>query len=317
MSHSVFTTAIFLLGWAGLASGIFAQNPNYAIIPFKLAGKFIYVEASADGRTGNFIIDTGCAGIVLNSQYFEGIEENRLIYDINGPAKAVGGRYAGLSLGTLDFPVSYAVVASLDNVEEQMPGTPVMGLIGGGLFMDYELAFDFANGELTLCRLDKNGRKRGLALPHSAPTDTFSIVLKGHLPCIEVQVGTAAFRFAIDSGAEVNVLDHKSLKKAASCLKAQREVHLTGLGRQPEPVMLGMLTGMELGGTAYLPMQTIVKDIEHFNHHLPGPQLDGILGFHFLRQYKTAINLKKKELYIWNEDKRESEPSEKELMVKY
>lgn len=245
MSSKVFTLAIL----AGLTSGIFAQSSNYAIIPFKLAGKFIYVEASADGRPGNFIIDTGCPGLVLNSRYFEDIEENSVVYDINGQSELVGGRNVGLNLGPLSFPVTYASVARLNTVEGQAPGIPIMGLIGASFFRDFELEFDFVKGELTLCRLDKKGRKIGFLPPHSNPTDTFPLVFKGHLPCLKVGVGEATLCFAIDSGANVNVLHRKGLRKVSPYLKGQREVQLAGLGQQAESVTFGLLTGVELGGT--------------------------------------------------------------------
>lgn len=274
MNAKVVLFAIILLGWVGLPAGILAQNLNFAIIPFKLAGKSIYIEARAGGRPGNFIIDTGFQGILLNGRYYEGVKSDRVVYGINGQAQEVEVKYMELSLGEANLPGTYAAVGSLNNIEAQVPGITIMGLIGGNLFMDYELSFDFARGLLTLCRLDNKGRKIASPMPLPPPTDTFSLILKGHLPCIKVKVGKETLCFAVDSGAGANILHHKSLKKIPFYLKNQRAVQLVGLGQQPELATIGVLTGIELEGTPYMPMQTIVKNIGDFSKGLPGPDLD-------------------------------------------
>ena len=316
MNSKVAAFAILLLGYTGQATGTFTQNPKFSIIPFKLAGKLVYVKAWANGRPGNFIIDTGLQGVLLNNRYFEGERSSRVVYGINGQAKEVGVKYVSLRLEKINFPQALAEVAGLNHIEEQIPGTPIMGLIGGDFFMDYELAFDFTQGEMTLCRLDEKGRKLNPPLPYAAPSDTVRIEFKGHLPCIKAQVGEEVLCFAIDSGSGPNVLHQKCLKKVAAHLKNQKAIQILGLSQQREPAIIGTLTGLQLGNVAYLPMETIVMSIAHFNNTLFGPQLDGILGFHFLRQYKIAINLKRKELYLWCERKKNVDPAPIDLVVK-
>ncbi|MCB0589274.1 MAG: hypothetical protein KDD06_28565 [Phaeodactylibacter sp.] len=315
MNPNVFTLIIFLLGQAVLAAGIFAQLSNFEAIPLKLAGNFICVEGAADGQAGNFIIDTGIRGIVLNSRYFEGENTNRMLHGINGHEEEAEARYTTLCLGNIAFPLTYAFIANLNSIEKKAHGIEAIGLIGVDVFMDYEIAFDFANGELLLCKLDRKGGKAALSLSYPPPSDTIEMEFKGHLPCIKAQVGGQTLCLAIDSGSEANILHQNNIQKILPYLKAQRKAKIAGWGQEAQPTTIGMLTGMELGSTPYLPMLTAIKNIGYFNASLPGPRLDGILGFCFLRQYKTAINFKKKELYIWNEGQRAREVPAEEMIV--
>lgn len=101
MNPSNFIFAIFLIGQAALPPGTFAQTSNFELISFKLADKFILVRGSADGRPGNFIIDTGFDGVLLNHLYFEGKKNNKVVHGINGRAGEVGIKYVELSLGMM------------------------------------------------------------------------------------------------------------------------------------------------------------------------------------------------------------------------
>ena len=311
------TPTILLFGLTSLFPGLNAQDSNYSIIPLKPAGKFIYIEVNAEGQTGNFIIDTGCSGVLLNSKYFKSTQEGKIMYDINGQTRKIGGRYIDVKIGTLVFPETYALVTSLNTIEEKTPGIPIMGLIGGPFLMEYEITFDFSNGEMTLCRLNKEGEKIKPFPIQSAPKDTFKLGVKGHMTCIKAQIGEAEYCFAIDSGANVNVLNPKNLKKVTPYLKGQRKVKVSGLlGEKTKTVNYGLVTDMKLGTISYLPMQTIIKKVDQYNNNLSGPNFDGILGYPFLVQYKTSINFKRKELYIWEKEKRINRMKEKKELAK-
>src|SRR5678809_194712 len=47
-----------------------ANDDNSCVIPFNRVGNLIVLKAKADTTEGNFILDTGAPGLVLNLTYF-------------------------------------------------------------------------------------------------------------------------------------------------------------------------------------------------------------------------------------------------------
>src|SRR5574343_801004 len=56
-------------GWNMLSSEAKGEFDTLKL-PLKRAGNLLLVEADVDGQRGNFILDTGAPGLVLNTTYF-------------------------------------------------------------------------------------------------------------------------------------------------------------------------------------------------------------------------------------------------------
>ena len=298
MNFKIAGSLTVLFGWLTLTSFLFAQNPDYAIIPFQRTGKLIYISALVNDRVGNFIIDTGYSGILLNSQYYEGVKSNKVLYGVNGKVTKVQAKTVDLNLGGVGFPATYTEVADLAAIETSS-GIMLHGLIGGNLFKEHEIMLDYAKGQLTLFPLDRKSRKTGQPLSYTDPTDTINMTWKGHLPCIEVKVGAKRFKFALDNGAGSNVLSNKNLGKVDPYLKNRKEVTVRSFGHKKESATVGMLTELSIGDIECQPMPTIIKNILELNKELPGFFIDGIIGYEFFRRYKVAFNFRKQEVYVW------------------
>ena len=61
----------------------------------------------------------------------------------------------------------------------------------------------------------------------------------------------------------------------------------------------GALIDFILNDLAWAPLQRAIADLSHVNRVLP-TRIDGLLGYQFLAQYKTAVNVKTNELYLWD-----------------
>lgn len=284
------------------------SESEYAVIPFYRAGNLIYIEARADDQVGFFLIDTGYSGILLNSQYFKGSKTEKVIVGCNGETSNVEMKYVNLSLGSIDLQRVYTDVADLSNLEHKKD-LRFLGMIGRTFFRNYECIFDYSNQELTFFKLGKKGKKLALDLLHESPSDTIKFRLKGHLPVIKVQIGSTLLKLGLDTGSETNLINEKCLPKIQSQLINRGTVRLRGLRKEVKVVPVGVLTNIVIGKIPFYPMRSMFSDIEYINDEFPGPNIDGIIGYEFFSQYKTAINFKKRELYIWGQKNQKIGPT--------
>ncbi len=290
----------FLLGFLCLVLKLSA-NSDHTTVPFFKADRLIYVEAEVEHQRGYFIVDTGYRGILLNHKYFKGIQTDRYLMGVNGEGVAVQGKLIDLRLGSIVERDLYGEVSDLQRLEEQK-GLKILGLIGSTFFKKFEIVFDYFNNELTLYRLDRKGRRLTWDWSYRIPSQTVDFKWRGHLPIIDVEVGEHQVRLGIDSGAESNLFDQKILPKLKSYVKAIHQARIIGLGRKAIQVHVGTLHSIAVGTIRYSPMRTMFVNLIPFLKDLSGGKVQGLIGYEFLSQYKTGINFRRQEIYIWNEE---------------
>lgn len=283
-----------------LSGGLAAQSES---LSFQLVGKLICIEATVENQTGLFMLDTGYQGVLLNSRYFNGRESIHVVYDIRGVGTPVNVRYVNIPLTPAIAKKVYAETGDLSYLEKQK-GISMLGLIGNSFLADYELTFDYVNHTIFLEEVDRKGQKLATSPLSDPPTIILKCAFKGHLPYVEAQIDGLTLRMGIDSGVESNILTPKIKKSIAPYLQNETTTKVYNIGFQTITTLAGKLTGLAIENIPYAPMQTVFSDLTHLNLELIGPKLDGILGYEFLSQYKTAINFKKKEIYIWTSEKK-------------
>jgi hypothetical protein len=293
--YPVFFLALLLQG-AALAS--FYHSPT--VVPFWQAGQTIFVEATIDGISGNYVLDTGSPELILNNAYFTGRPrawEKSNVVDMHGQASAaLYYPVTQMLLDNMPFDNLLALVMDLSGIEE-IKDTSVAGIIGYSVFKDLELVFDFTNRQLLLFPLNKSGIH--ICLPCSPPpTDSFDIKISGHFPFVIARLGDRELKLGIDSGSEVNILNERVFKKVTTTFEPTGRMYLAGLsdGRKEAPV--GMASGISIEDWDFDPVRVVVTDLKHLNRNLP-QNLDGILGAPFLSQMKMSINFKRKKLFLW------------------
>ncbi len=82
------------------------SDSTNCVIPFSRAGNLILIKAKADTTEGNFILDTGAPGLVLNITYFknhESINKDAESGGITGKTQTLQTSVNKFSLG----PVTY------------------------------------------------------------------------------------------------------------------------------------------------------------------------------------------------------------------
>ncbi|MFK8005427.1 MAG: pepsin/retropepsin-like aspartic protease family protein [Saprospiraceae bacterium] len=257
---------------------------------FELMDRMIIVEAKLDGKMGKYILDTGSPLLILNktprenSTTLGGISKN-------GNAELVlvdNFQWAGISNKEID-----AVAYDMSNLENAL-GFKINGLIGQNTYANYELFLDVANQKIQLfkafrSKLHKNNKYQ----------QQISFSDKSHLPIITVRIDGKKYRFGIDTGAEVNVLN-KNLKHKLinDLLKNFKPSSIHGLGGVSQKVESADLTKFKIKRIEYENLNFLLTDLTSFEEE-NNLQLDGILGYPFLVKNTLSINYQKQKIYIW------------------
>ncbi len=275
------------------------QVKNGYIVPFTLNGGLIIIQAKINDSIGNFIIDTGAEGLVLNSQHFKGvIDDSRGYYGLSGRGKALTVRYNNnILVDDLDFRDVNADVVNLSSIELKKD-IKILGLIGYDLLKDFEIMFNYRGRFISLSRVDGKGNVIDPMPFILDKKDSLPFTLGNFIPVIDVTVNGVKKKFGIDSGAEINLLDLKRSKDIMTQFNPIRTIRLSGSDGKESEVLAGRLYRvaiLEIYRCAT--MATVLMSMENLNR-IYKTNLDGILGFEFLSPWLFSINYKKQKLYL-------------------
>lgn len=285
--------------FSSLISNSAPANP--VTVPLQLAGKLLIVDIVVNkDQRGAFILDTGSSGLILNSQYFRGerLSDSRVV-GLNGNIESVETRRVDLRLGHLEWENINGAIVNLAHLERRYNRT-ILGLLGTSVLEKVELHIDFGRLQLVFHPLDEDGNRLNTPYGEPPPSDVFPLQFKKKIPYLQKQYGGQPLKLGLDTASEINLFHEGLLPFVEQCLTDTQEQAVRGVSGRIRKAVRAKLKGFTLGSAAYLPMPTVFVSLHAFNRDLSGPRLDGILGFEFFKQYKTAINYRKGELYIWN-----------------
>lgn len=274
------------------------------VIPFSRAGNLILVRAKADTTEGNFILDTGAPGLVLNMTYFRDYhastdaneEQSGITGSVGSVRKTQVGRF---SFGCIK---AQAVAADLLNLGhlENTKGIRILGLIGLAQLQQYELIIDYENSEL---HFRKSSRKESLSeknllLADTSAYSTVPIEIWNHKLVTRTTLAGKKLRLMIDSGAESNLLDSRLPDKIFDNVEILRRIQLTGTGEKKVEALYGNLNNLQIGNQSTGSLPVIITNLEK-TCLADNSCIDGILGFDFLSLHKIGFNFVTNKMYIW------------------
>lgn len=297
------------LPFAGGTELVFVESalagPNIIRIPFRLTGTLITIRARADSIEGNFFFDTGASGLVLNQRIFGNYPK------IRRSSASTAGATGGVAIkGTLKIDSlssanlkTFEVTADLVDLThlERSKKLALAGLIGFEVFKDFEVLFDYEDQLLVLIRTTAKGAwLEELPKWEYQPMSSFPLIVQGHTALVELQFGSRSKKiFAIDSGAEQNLLSTASGKKFLEAnFEILGRVKLKGAGNKQTEVLHGLLSNAMLDTLTFAPMNTMMANLTDINAVFDA-ELDGVLGYEFLSQYTMSINYRKRKLYFY------------------
>jgi hypothetical protein len=267
------------------------QNRFYAseTIPFTLAGNLILISGTVDGKTGNFILDTGTPYVILNGKYFEGQKSDKVIQGISGEGGPVATRYSSIELGRNKWKSIYSEVIRLEALEAAL-GQPIYGLLGCQLFRKHIVEFDYKNLCIRLSSLEIEERIEDQGPSEMSPIATYRY--KGKIPVINVNIGSIILKLIIDTGSAYNIFRKKDLDNLTSNTIKWDNQRLVGLGNGELRVQSGTVFDLEVGENICAPMKTLFNDDSRMQMLCPGQAVDGILGYEYLKQVTMTIDFR-------------------------
>lgn len=278
----------------------YQESSNTIYVPFRLVGRLIMVEAQVDTVVGNFFFDTGAERLILNEKYFvsdyalpdvgsigtTGLIEETKVRQIDS-----------LEWDNIVFRQQNAHVVNLNHLEAKKK-IRLIGILGYEVFKDFEIFLDYQLGRIVLTRLNKQGYRIDPDVIRMAPYDSLSFRHEGHAILVNVEVEGVKMVFALDSGAELNLLDRRIRKKVLKKFEVLKRVKMVGVGNKEVEMLAGVLRDVQIGELRSVGMRTLLTNMADINRAF-GITLNGVLGYEFLFNKRTLINYKRKKLYFF------------------
>lgn len=283
---------------------IVTSEPASSIIPFTRAGNLIVIKARVDSTEGNFILDTGAPGLILNITYFRHLEDLEWNGEESGGITGAVTRSNPAKVPNLAFgPVNYfkleADRANLGHIENTK-GIKILGLLGMQLFRRFEMIIDYEKSEIHLHLIGKKESKtyRHPSLSDNSVYDEFDIDIKDNKLLTYGKLGGKKLTFIIDTGAESNVLDSRLPERIFEQVEITRRIMLSGSGSSKVEALYGDMKNMTIGKMEVSSIPVVITNLEKMCSSYDRC-LDGMLGFDFLSLHKIGFNFVNRKMYIW------------------
>ena len=128
---------------------VVSTDSSICVIPFSRAGNLIMIKAKADATEGNFVLDTGAPGLILNLTYFRSYNSSANATDLGESGGITGEAIRSnptlvpeLSFGGVKYSGVEADRINLGHIEDSK-GIKIMGLLGMQLFKRFEMIIDY------------------------------------------------------------------------------------------------------------------------------------------------------------------------------
>lgn len=278
-------------------------KPDLTQIPFTLVKDLLIVEATINGETGNFIFDTGAAGLTLNWNHFKEESwkpEGKFIIDISGVNRHPH------EMNVQEFQLGHLTrhrfnVPVIDHsVLEEGLDLPLFGLIGYDILEAFEIVFDYYDSVIYLVKLDKKGHAL-VDLSQTIPDYTFEISIENFLPILHSNLEDNPLRLALDSGAALNLIDTRFEKYLGAKAVQTRYAQIGGAFSAVKEVKICTYPSIIIDGQLAVKWwRAAFNDLSHLRKKQL--HIDGIIGVKFFQFGKVALNYKRKMLRVWTDD---------------
>jgi len=119
--------------------------------------------------------------------------------------------------------------------------------------------------------------------------------MTSHLQLVQARIGNNDYTFALETGAEANLIDVKFFQRVSGELKKIKKNTLSGLDQNSKEVNAGKLKKLFIWWKTLKNTETIFGDISHLNTD-DDHKIDGIIGYEILSKQKALISFARKEI---------------------
>lgn len=267
-------------------------SPGSSKVRFRLAGggqPLILLPVHVNGRGPfDFILDTG-AGTSLLSVDLAAQLDVKIVGSKEG--QSAGGKVfvslakvGSLSIGETKVDAVDVGIVDLSHIGKTV-GAKIDGDLGYNFLKHFRVTINYRDCEILL-----EDPKRVESFARGAQTEIPIRLANPAKPLILVDIfanGRGPFQFAIDTGTSTTAISPELAKQ----LGVETSPVGTGTtGGAPVDFQTGSLPSFQLGGAKIDNTPVVVADFFAMLSAAVGTNLDGIVGYNFLRNYKVVID---------------------------
>jgi predicted aspartyl protease len=266
----------------------------FAEVAFRLAGgdnPLILIPASVDDRGPYaFILDTGAGTSLLSPRLADelGIVATDSKEGTGAAGKVTVALASASSLaigGARRAPMPIAITAEVDRIGAAL-GTRIDGDVGYDFLKAFRLTIDYRK---QIVRLVQGAYDPVGAAPVTRSEVAFRLASPTK-PLVMVPAfvnGDGPHAFAVDTGASATVLS-PALADALG-IGREEDATMTGAGGMLQAT-IGRVASLAVGAASLDDLSVVVSDFLGPIGQAVGTQVDGVVGYNFLRRFRVTID---------------------------
>jgi predicted aspartyl protease len=268
-------------------------------VPFKLVGGLIILQQlTLNDQRGDFVLDTGCTyDLVVDQAAFP---KSQLRLSAKRGLSAAGNiplyelPITQFALGALHDHPPLALATSLAAIRAVV-GPGLLGLIGTGLLLRYEVVLDYAHRRVRFYPLDAS---HSPARPFTR-RDSVAFTLEKGWPVVVAFIDSVPVQLLLDTGAQDNSLDAdfaQNLPVGARPTGTQREILLAPGGRVA--ARRAKLPALQVGTSKWRGVPLVLAPPVRYQSGRALPY-QGVLGASFLsREPLVSFHFGRRQFYF-------------------
>jgi Aspartyl protease len=265
-------------------------------VPFQLNGGLIFFEAQFNGISDTFVLDTGSPCLLLNEQADKKSKNCYSAVGVSGSLlfeKKSGHTFQIGATSTTEVVSLSANLSHLEKVKKQS----FRGMVGKEILAGFELFLDYKNKVMSLLKGGASEQVKGYNRMQSIAFDT-----QQHFVVLKVKIGKRTYKFGLDTGAEVNIIDDEVAKWLPSKLfQLTDKIKIRGVNPKGVGADVGEVSSCTIAGQTINNMPFVVMDMSVLNEG-NNVELDGLLGFPFLSSNLFSIDYVNEMFHVWSPD---------------
>lgn len=264
------------------------EIPNKIECSIKIKKGFVFIEALLSDKKVVFLLDSGAPSIILNEKYIT-VKKNNQIDFIGVSGKGTSSKVIMSKFNWNGFIIKNMRVNVIDLSHlEIVFNEPFHGLIGYEQLSHFSFHINYKNETINLWRdFDKTNHNIIGEIPFT---------ISNHLPIIKVSIRDKILKFGLDTGAGSNLLDIKFKSVLKKSFDSIGESILKGGDKNGRNVIQVALHDISINDVPYKKMKTVLTNIVHLTDSFG--DIDGLLGYEFLKQKNMIISLVDKKIYL-------------------
>ena len=268
--------------------GLFWNNAFANItVPFELVNGLIIVQAEMNGKIGNYIVDSGSNGILLNGSS----EDSDVSYQtLSSTLEGSEMKIESFRVGEFELAQLLGFSTDLSNLEVYLE-KPIDGILGCAIFNPNSLLFDFASSKMIISE----------ALIDESEVEGFNhldFYIFEDLPMVNIKIADKKHSFILDSGATAHFIDTSIL--SISKISARRTGNLKNIvtaGGKDKKSAEFKISNCRLGTVNSYDMDAYEKDFSEISATL-NKKISGLLSVSKLCENKVYFDLKTNKIYF-------------------